>query len=327
MFIQKGDRYGVGSAYYQAKNPEFGATFTYFFKDTLKTLKDIRLENEKKLFKAGKPIPQPTKQILDAEKHQIAPYLSFIVKNKAGEVVRKINTAAKPGINRINWNLRYMDNSDVHLYGNKFNPLKNGNDGMLAMPGEYSVEMHLIKDGTDTKLTEPVKFKAELLNNRVLPAKDEAARDKFYADVTELRRVIQASNHYIDDLNNRAKNIQQALHNSNKSNFDMQNHIAKIIIDIDSVDFVLDGEQPKASWEEIPPTKTPINVRLGELAWISWESTSAVTETQKVDYEILNAEVNDVISALKNIDNEIKTLENKLDELKAPYTPGRMPKK
>ena len=327
MFIKKGDRYGVGSAYYQAKNPEFGAAFTYFFKDTLKTLKDIRIEKEKELFKAGKPIPQPTKQILDAEKHEIAPYLSFVIKNKTGEIVRKVNTAAKPGVNRINWNLRYMDNSDVHLYGNKFNPLKNGNDGMLAMPGEYTVEMYLIKNGTDTKLTESVKFKAELLNNRVLPAKDEATRDKFYADVVELRRVIMASNHYIDNLNNRARNVQQALHNSHKSTLKMQNHIARIIIDIDSIDFVLDGEHPKASWEEIPPTVTPINVRLDELAGISWESTSEVTTTQKMDYKILSSEVDGILSTLRRIDSEIKLLEGKLDELKAPYTPGRFPKK
>ncbi len=327
MYIQKEDRYGVGSAYYQAKNPAFGANFTYFFKDSLKTLKQLRLEKEKQLFKAGKPIPQPTKQILDAEKYEIPPYLSFVVKNNKGDIVRKINTKAQAGMHTVNWNLRYMDNSDVHLYKNKFNPLKNGNDGMLAMPGEYSVEMHLIKNGTDTKLTEPVKFNAKLLDNRVLPAIDELARDKFYADVTELRRVIQASNHYIDELNNRAKNVQQAIHNSNKSTIEMQNNIAKIIMNIDSIDFVLDGEQPKASWEEIPPTITPINVRLNELAWISWESTSEVTATQKMDYVILNSEVDNIITTLKNLDVELKNIENKLDELKAAFTPGRLPKK
>lgn len=327
MYITKGDRYGVGSAYYQSKNPEFGANFTYFFKDTLKTLKAIRLEKEKELFKAGEPIPQPTKQITDAEKYEIAPYLTFVIKNNKGEVVRKINTTAKAGINTITWNLRYMNTSAVRIYENKFNPLKNGDEGILALPGKYSVEMHLIKNATDTKLTEPISFNTTLLENRTLPAKDEQARDEFYANTAELWRLIQSSNHYIDGLYNRTKYIQQALHNSHTSTAEMQKNIAAIIIKIDSLDFKLDGTQPKASWEEVPPEITPINKRLGELVWTSWESTSAVTTTQKNDYAILNSDVDSIIKTLDNLDKSISEIESKLDELKAPYTPGRIPKK
>ena len=327
MFIQKEDRYGVGSAYYQAKNPDFGATFTYFFRDTLKTLKDIRLEKEKELFKSGKKIPQPTKEILDAEKHEIQPYLTFVIKNNNGEIVRKINTTAKPGINRITWNLRYMNTSPTQLKKNKFNPLKNGPDGILALPGEYSVEMHLIKDKSDTKLCKPVKFNAELLENRTLPAPDEIAKDKFYKNVTELWRIIKSSNYYLGELKTKAKYIQQALHNSNNTSISLQNNIANIIIKIDSLDFAFNGTTPKASWEEVPPAITPINNRLDELVWTSWESTSAVTTTQKNDYKILNSDVDLILKSLENIDGKIKILDKKLDELKAPFTPGRMPKK
>ncbi|MCW8849546.1 MAG: glycosyl hydrolase, partial [Melioribacteraceae bacterium] len=56
LYIQDRGRYGQGSTFYKADNPEFGATFTYFLKEVPKTLKAIRHEKEKELFKDGKPI-------------------------------------------------------------------------------------------------------------------------------------------------------------------------------------------------------------------------------------------------------------------------------
>ncbi|MCL6098993.1 MAG: glycosyl hydrolase, partial [Bacteroidetes bacterium] len=72
MYIQKRGRYGQGSTYFKAPNPEFGATFTYYVKDVPKTLKAERHKKEKALFKDGKPIPQPTTDELRAEKNEKA---------------------------------------------------------------------------------------------------------------------------------------------------------------------------------------------------------------------------------------------------------------
>ncbi|MEA3317605.1 MAG: YCF48-related protein, partial [Bacteroidota bacterium] len=58
MYIQTGNKYGQGSTVYTAKNPEFGARFTYFLKEVPKTQKQIRKKKEKELFKDSKPIPQ-----------------------------------------------------------------------------------------------------------------------------------------------------------------------------------------------------------------------------------------------------------------------------
>src|SRR5262249_52994533 len=55
-----------GSAFYTADNPPFGATFTYYLKDTLKTQKQKRREAEKEEGKKGGPLPYPTKQHLRA---------------------------------------------------------------------------------------------------------------------------------------------------------------------------------------------------------------------------------------------------------------------
>ena len=39
----------LGAGHYVAENPEYGAVFTYYLKEDIKTLKEIRQEKEKKL--------------------------------------------------------------------------------------------------------------------------------------------------------------------------------------------------------------------------------------------------------------------------------------
>jgi hypothetical protein len=68
MYIPSDTKYGQGSTYFIAKNPDFGAVFTYYLKDAPKTLKTMRNDRESKLFEKGERIPQPTAQELRAER-------------------------------------------------------------------------------------------------------------------------------------------------------------------------------------------------------------------------------------------------------------------
>src|SRR5439155_23394740 len=49
-----------GASFYTADNPPFGAVFTYYLKDGLKTKKQKRLEAEKAAEKKNQPLPYPT---------------------------------------------------------------------------------------------------------------------------------------------------------------------------------------------------------------------------------------------------------------------------
>src|SRR6056297_2347991 len=60
QYAQTRGRYNQGSDYYYAKNPKFGAVFTYYLKDAPKTKRQERRKKEQKLFKEGERIPQPT---------------------------------------------------------------------------------------------------------------------------------------------------------------------------------------------------------------------------------------------------------------------------
>ena len=325
MYIQKDDRYGVGDAVYKAKNPDFGAIFTYYIKDVPKTLKQIRKQQEKKLFKDGKPIPQPTQEQLNKEKQQEKPYLVFTIRNENNEIVRKIYKKASKGINRASWNLRYSLPSPTSLSNNKFKPTKKQTSGVLALPGKYSVQLSMIFNGKQEKLTEPVYFNAKLLNNSTLPLTDNIKLKENYDKMFNVYNSIKSSELFLKELKTKINYIRQSINLSNKSNDLLLIKAKNISNNLDSLNFVFYGQKAKASWEEIPPAIEPINVRLNEMIWASWESKGEITQTQINNLKILQSDIKKIISNLKLNNEKINNLNKELDKINAPYTPGRIP--
>lgn len=326
MYIQKNDRYGTGSAFYQAPNPPFGATFTYYLKDVPQTLKQIRLKKEKELFKKSLPIPQPTREELNKEKNETGPYLVFTIKYKNGTVVRKLFKPVTKGIHRITWDLRYLNPSPIRLKKDKYNPLNNGNDGMLAIPGDYTVEMSLFHDDTLKPLAGPVSFDATVLHNTTLPDKDRAALGEFFNKVADLWRITSGAQEYLNNLKSKTAYIQQAIQNTDGASLAMKNEAQGVKEELEKISYLFNGTRPKASFEEVPPERMPLMHRLNETIYASWQSTSAPTQTQKMNYQIVKGDMPGVLARLQKADEQLKALGNQLDTLKAPYTPGRLPK-
>ncbi|MCX8011141.1 MAG: glycosyl hydrolase, partial [Ignavibacteria bacterium] len=213
MYIPRTDKPGQGTAYYRAPNPEFGATFTYYLKDVPKTLKQIRKEKEKTLFKESKPIPQPTEEEFQAEEKEIPPYLIFTITDESGNVVRKINKSASKGINRVVWDLRYHNPQPLSSQ-EKFDATKQSGSGTLALPGKYKVSMSIVTRDGLKELVAPVEFNTVVLRNTTLPVEDRNELVAFQKKASELARAIQGANRFLSDLKNRVETIKQAIINT-----------------------------------------------------------------------------------------------------------------
>jgi len=327
MFTKAGNgRYGTGAGYYEAKNPDFGAVFTYYLKEVPTTLKADRIKKEKKLFKDGLPIPQPTKEILDAEKNEPETYLVFTIKDEAGSIVKNIYKKPAAGINRLNWDMRYKSTTPVRLKNDKFNPLKGGNTSLRALPGKYSVTMLMYNNGELKEIAEPVNFNAVVLNNTTLPDVSREESMVFYKNVAELWRVMSASVELRNEMAEKIAYIKQGLQSVTNATPELKNKIDFIDIELQNIAFELNGTPAKASAEEVPPANVSLNSRLNSIIYTSWQSTSAPTSTQKMNYEVLIKEFPIVLKQLTIINENIKEIENELDALKVPHTPGRVPK-
>jgi len=326
MYIQKGGRYGPGSTYYTAKNPPFGAAITYYLKDVPQTKEQIRHKKEKKLFKNGEKIPQPTYAELQAEKREEPPHLIFTIFDDAGNPVRKITKPALKGIHRVVWDLRYSSPSPVSLSKKKFKPTKKTSSGMLAMPGTYSVSLALYNNGEIKPIAGPVSFNAKVLKNTSLPDNDRAELVAFQKKSMKLARVIMGSQKYAEELSHQMQLIKQTLYSTPAASANLITTAEKINKELNNVLFAFKGQRARASAEEIPPSKVSLNSRLGTLIWTHWRSTAGVTENERTAYKVLTDEFPPVYNKLKNIGEvEIKQLQNKMEKINSPWTPNRLP--
>jgi len=327
MYVQKRrGGYGSGSNVYIAENPPFGATFTYYIKEPPKTLKQERREKEKELIKEKEPIPIPTMDELRAEVNEVKPHLIFTITDEDGNIIRKLTKEISKGINRITWNLRYPGTYPVSIKDKKYDPLSMGRDGMYVLPGNYFISMSQYVRGEVTELFGPVEFTAKTLDNATLPAEDREELVAFQKKLAELARAVRGAEKFAYDLMERVKYDKQAAQRTPGTPAGLMIKIEKAEAQMDDIIWKFKGQTPKASREENLPAPPSINERLNSIIWTHWRSTSAVTQTQKDVYDILKEEFPPVLEELKTIfETGLPEIEKELEELGAPWTPGRIP--
>ncbi len=326
MYMQTRGKGSQGSTFYKAKNPDFGATFTYFLKEVPKTMKQERQEKEKELFKEKLPIPQPTREELRMEEAEQDPQLIFTVYNEDGNAIRKLTKKASKGINRITWDLRYPSTRPISssASGSGSRGGSSSGSGLLAMPGTYSVGMDILEGGDVIALVEPVPFDATLLQHATLPAKDHQSLVAFQNEVSELSRVMTGTHRMAQEQLGKLTSIKKALDQTPGAEVEMIRKVLDLEGQLRDLLYTLEGPQAKASSEELPPMMMPLNRRLSAMIRTHWSSTSDLTKTETDQLEILKEEFPPVLDKLEQVVDEIRQLDSELEELKAPWTPGRV---
>jgi photosystem II stability/assembly factor-like uncharacterized protein len=326
QYTQDGGLYGQGSNFFYAPNPPYGATFTYYLKDVPKMLKEIRKEKEKEIFKNKEHMPIPGMEELKAEEDEISPYLIFTIKDSKGEIVRKLSAGASKGTSRITWDLRYADKKEVDLKNGKFDPNSAGGSGILAMPGKYTVSLSQVFHEVETQLAGPVEFAVKVLNNTTLPATDRGELLVFQDKVSLLVDAVNGAEKFANELMERTQYVKQAIQNTPDAPFTLMEQADKVEKQLHAILWSLNGQTPKASEEENWPAPPPVKFRLGAILEASYGNTSSPTKTQRDQYALLEEEFPPVLAQLKEIaEKDLKTLEDELVKLGAPWTPGHVP--
>lgn len=152
-----------GTDYFAAPNPPFGATFTYYLRESPTTLKQARKEREKE---AGEnDIPFPGWDALEAERNEVADKVYVIVRDESGQVAGRVTGGTSKGMHRVTWNLRYPSPA-VITPGSSSGGF--GPGGYLAAPGSYTATLVRVSDGVESVLSAPVTFQVELLRTPAL---------------------------------------------------------------------------------------------------------------------------------------------------------------
>jgi hypothetical protein len=324
MFVQSEGFDNQGSMYYKAKNPDFGATIFYYVKEVPESLKSIRQKKEKELFEKGEKIPQPTYEELQAEEKEVKPYLVFTITDESGNVVRQIHKSASKGMGKLTWDYTYTGVSPVQTA--KFDPVSSGRNGIMAMPGTYKVSMAMVTKGEQKELAGPVSFNCKPLDIVTFPSTDNSAKLAWLKEASEYSRTVYGTINYTNELLNRANAVAQALQGTPASTPAMKKEAARIITELENINFIFNGQPAKASSEEIPPSDVPLRDRLGEIAINSYSLSGNISTIAKEQLTVLKAEFPPVLAKATKAGEDLRALEKQLDDIKAPWTPGRVPR-
>ncbi len=323
IFIEKEQIGGRGKSYqgdnfFIADNPPIGATFTYYIKEEAKTLREKRREEEKKKIKDGEPIRYPTYEELLAEEKEEAPYLLFTIRSSDGEVVRKLQSGASKGVQRITWDGRQPSTRPVRssTSGNK-------DGGILAMPGDYTVSLAKVENGETTELAGPQPFRLQTLGGVTLPAEDRAALVAFQEEVHEFNRVFSGLSRRVNEAGDRLGMLEKALEVTPTPTEGLAARLKALKDELSGLRTALYGD---AVATRIDKEATPgISDRINGLIYSMVSSTSAPTETQREALRIAQKEFTPLATKISQLmDEKLKALEADMDEAGAPYTPGRV---
>ena len=298
--------------------------FTYYLKENLKTMKEKRQEMEKEKIKNKEPINYPSADSIRLEDQYPEPYLLFTITDDAGSVVRKIKSAAKKGLSRIVWDMRYASPGPINFNTlDLTNPYDQSETGHLAMAGTYKVSLSKFEDGKITELVPAQPFVIKSLNAASLPATDMKALNTFCKKVSELRRATAAADAYLKELTNKINFIKSAIIDVQLPQSNVAEQVHKVERRLMAANIKMNGDASLSKREfEIPPS---INGRIGTIEYTLWTSTSAPTQTAINSFEIAAKQFDILLPELKSIDEEIKIVEATLEKNGAPYTPGRFP--
>lgn len=310
----KGDQ---GNSFWAAENPDVAATFTYYLKESLQTLEQIRKKEEGKLWKEGEDVPYPSADEIRAEDDETAPYLLFTITDSRGEVVTRIKGSARAGMNQVTWNLRYPS-----VFPVSGRTRQNGeNRGFLAIPGTYYVAMGKVVDEVYTELVPKQPFNVRPLDNVTLPVEDVDELLAFQEKVAELSRSIAAAAAIHSDLEERMDALKTAIRQTPAAPIDMMAQVRAIEKRLTDMDRELNGDRSLSSreFETVPGIRS----RAQSIIWGLSGSRSAPTTTMERNYEIAAEAFEPFYENLKEIVEEVQEIESKLEGMGAPYTSGR----
>jgi hypothetical protein len=301
-----------------------GAVLSFYWKESLKTLKDVRKEEEKKLADAGKPIPYPSFEAMRAEDNEEKPYLLINITDEAGNAVRRLKADASAGLKRIVWDFRYAPTSPVSLQeADLSNPFSGADLGYWALPGKYKATLHKVVNGIPSEALQSQEFNIKLLNNATLAAPDRKEVVAFQAKVSELRRVMYAANSVRQGMEERIKYLKGAVLHTPKASPALLGDLRKLEERLQAVKIAMNGDASVARREfETAPS---IMGRVELIVYGLWSSTTAPTTTQINNYEAAAKLFEPVLQEIKQLSEvELRNIEKQLETQGAPWTPGRI---
>jgi len=305
-----------GAGHFVAPNPPFGAVFTYYLKEAIKTLKDIRKEDEKALNEKNRDIPFPGWDAIEAERRQDAPKIWISVEDSRGDVVRRVPGSAGKGFHRVAWDLRYPAADAIDLDSGGDEP----GSGFLAAPGTYTATLYRQLDGKVSQLAQSQQFEVVRLRRGALPGARPAVAAAFWRDYEDATRTASALQLTLRKALTKVKAMKLALASSTAEAGVLDERLHDLRMELLELDGKLSGNRSKQQPGE--KTKPNIGYRLFAVARGIGQSTYGPTETNRRGLEIAVNQLTDAQAELESAKAKMSALAQDLLDAGAPWIEG-----
>ena len=315
-----------GDSFFTAPNPPFGAVFTYYLKDEIKTRKKQRQEREKEAEKEEAASPYPTWEELQAEQREPDPEIVLSVTDDGGNVIRRLTGPTTAGLHRVAWDLRYPPSEPTRLKEpTDENPFRDPRIGPMVAPGTYTVSLARQVDGESVTVARAQQVEARPLGLATLPTMDREALLAFQRKTAMLQRAVLGAVQAGKEAQTRIDHLKRSARDTPDAADDIIARITRLEHRLKDLQIELSGDPVRRSRNH--PTPPSISDRVQRIVGGQWSSSSAPTQTNLDAYSIAGGAFARVLPQLQGlIENELAAIEAELDAAGAPWTPGRVPR-
>ena len=310
-----------GDGYFVAPNPDFGATFTYYLPEEIRTSQAARREAEKEREDANQSVTMATWDTVLKEQREDEPAIVFTVTNSNGSVVRQIEAPVEAGFHRASWDLRYPP---LDAWTPDEDPDEEDEEGagVLVVPGTFNVTMQKRVNGVVTDLGQSQSFDVvSIRNTPTLPGSTQEQRVVFETQIDELIRASDGTVKAIDEIVAELDAVKEVLERStaDASLYEIANSIQqRITVQRER----LAGNETREMFKD--HGEVPLGYRTWHARFDPSSSAYGPTPLQRESMQIGRELYDDVVQQLSSlIDDEYAGLRQALDQARVPWTPGR----
>ncbi len=309
-----------GDAFYTAPNPPFGAVFTYYLGEELKSKKAQRKEAEKKRIENKQNTPSPGFDALREEELEDAPAIILTVTDSNGDAVSRISGPVEKGFHRVAWDLRYPNVAP-------WTGEEGGDDffapaGVLAMPGTYTVSLSRRVDGKETSVGDAKRFEVVPVREATLTA-NTSAQVLAFAERTEmLTGQAQAADASIKEALVETGAIRTALLRARNPAQPLYENTLAIERELKTLQLQLNGDPRREVLNT--PGAASVSDRLFAASIGKRFSAYGPTPTHRMVVDIAQDQLGQIRNQLTALrEQRLPALRKALDAAGVPWTPGR----
>ncbi|HEY0371313.1 MAG TPA: glycosyl hydrolase [Thermoanaerobaculia bacterium] len=315
-----------GDSYFTAPNPPFGAVFTYYLKEELKSRKKQRWAEEARVAKEGgnEPPPYPTWEQLRTEERELDPAVVLAISDETGNVIRRVSGPVKAGFQRVAWDLRYPPPAPIELTEPEPDPFGTIIVGPLVVPGSYRAQLFKRIDGVETALGQPQPFNVVPLYLSTMTENDRREVLAFQKRAAKLQREAMGANNLVTDALTRVQYIRRALDQIEGGDAQLTARVNALDMALRDIAETLGGDTIRQQRSEPAPPALLDRVNNSVAGLLS---TQPPTQTHRESLALAEQQFGPLAERLRQlIDGELASIEKRMNELGAPWTPGRLPR-